>query len=136
MKIGKLTFAMLLIVVIAGCSTATPLKADMFYGETTKWIVIAYPNNRFSFAYKGKIDDLKTEETSSINFSYGSSLGTVSDVQFVTDSSFFTQEFKVDYISNLVVGANFNKDKYINVKISYGETIDSIDLSAYIQNPR
>jgi len=123
-----------LMTLVSGCSKTENAQFDVYYGETEKWLVVGTNDNVFKFVYKGNAEDLKKNNNSGeINFHYGTSLGTTGAVQLLNVTNYYQVKFEEDFITNLPSKATFNGNKYINVKISYADTIDSIDLSPYVE---
>ncbi len=132
-KIIIVIITMFFLFTMNGCSKNENIKPDMFYGETEKWVVIATADNLFKFMYKGEVKDLKTDTSSEISFAYGTSLGTVVETQPVNNKSYYEQKYTADFLSELNISNKntFGGDKFINVKISYANVTDEVDLTAY-----
>jgi hypothetical protein len=123
-----------LITIVIGCSKKENIQFDTFYGETEKWLVIRTNDNVFQFMYKGNTEDLKKNNNNGkIDFHYGTSLGSTRSTQLLNNSNYYQIEFKEDFVTELPSNSTFNGNKFINVKISYADTTDSIDLAAYLE---
>ncbi len=122
-----------LIATVSGCSRKQDAVFSIFYGETEKWLVIGTSDNVFKFIYKGNAEDLKKDsDNGEIYFYYGTSLGSTGSAQLLNDTNYYQVKFEEDFIKGLPDTA-FNGDKIVNVQIRYGDTIESIDLSAYTE---
>lgn len=123
-----------LITIVIGCSKKENIQFDNFYGETEKWLVIRTNDNVFQFIYKGNVEDLKRNNNNGkIDFHYGTSLGSTGSTLLLNNANYYQMKFREDFITELPSNSTFNGNKFINVKISYADTTDSIDLAAYME---